>query len=108
MDDDVRAFGAEQGSAFGGITNRVENMADLTARRSQFAEELSVVAGLRSRALIRAFATVPRERFLGPGPWHILVKLPDGQVEYQTTEDADPGHLYNNVVVAIDRNRRLN
>jgi protein-L-isoaspartate(D-aspartate) O-methyltransferase len=39
--------------------------------RRWYAEELRFSAHVGSRAVIDAFATVPRERFLGPGPWNI-------------------------------------
>src|SRR6266567_4338039 len=74
--------------------------------RRQYAEELRFTAKLGSRAVIDAFATVPRERFLGPGPWRIL--SPMAMAEYRTTEDADPRHLYHDVLIAIDEERRLN
>ena len=45
---------------------------DLERVRADFAEKLREVAGLRSRSLVRALATVPREHFVGPGPWQIL------------------------------------
>ena len=73
------------------------------ARRA-FAEELRHVGHVRSEAVVRAFAGVARERFLGPGPWK-LFQLAEG---YWTTEDADPRRLYHDVVVAIDAERRLN
>lgn len=73
-----------------------------------YAEEVRAVSNVRSAALVRAFATVPRERFLGPGPWQIVAPGPPGGVPYRTTEDADPRHLYHNVLVAIDATRRLN
>jgi protein-L-isoaspartate(D-aspartate) O-methyltransferase len=78
---------------------------DLETRRQRYAEELRAVSNLRSAALVQAFATVPREQFLGPGPWHIAAPVPPGT--YRTTEDADPRHLYHNVLVAIDATRRL-
>ena len=78
--------------------------------RRFYAEEVCVCANVRSPALVEAFATVPRERFLGPGPWQIA--YPDlarpGRVAYQATDDADPRHLYHNVLVAIDPARELN
>jgi len=83
-------------------------MADLTAIRHFYAEEIRAVANVRSAALVRAFATVRRERFLGPGPWQIVAPVPEGAFPYRTTEDADPRHLYHNVLVAIDVTRRLN
>jgi protein-L-isoaspartate(D-aspartate) O-methyltransferase len=61
---------------------------------------------LGSRPVINAFATVPRERFFGPGPWRIL--SPVAMPEYWTTEDADPRHLYHDVLIAIDEARGLN
>jgi protein-L-isoaspartate(D-aspartate) O-methyltransferase len=79
---------------------------DLEARRQLYAEELRAASNLRSAALVQAFATVPREQFLGPGPWQIVAPAPPGT--YWTTDDADPRHLYHNVVVAIDATRQLN
>lgn len=73
-----------------------------TARRS-YAEELKYVAHIGSDAIVRAFAKVPREKFLGPGPW----RIPWGE-EHWTTEDDDPKHLYHNILVAIDPARGLN
>ena len=50
---------------------------------------------------------MPREAFLGRGPWHILsaTQLVRG---YTKTSDADPRHLSHNVLVAIDARRSLN
>jgi protein-L-isoaspartate(D-aspartate) O-methyltransferase len=79
-------------------------MNDFDLARAYFAEELRSVANLQSEALVKAFAKVPRERFLGPGPWRML----SPGFEYWTTKDADPKHLYHNVLVAIDAERRLN
>jgi len=82
-------------------------MADsIEEARHHYAEELRFTAKLGSRAVIDAFATVPRERFFGPGPWRIL--SPMAMPEYWTTEDADPRHLYHDVLIAIDEERRLN
>lgn len=47
-------------------------MSDLAALRRFYAEELRAVSDIRSEALVRAFATVPREHYLGAGPWQIL------------------------------------
>src|SRR6266446_6859518 len=74
--------------------------------RHWYAEELSFTAKVGSRAVIDAFATVPRELFLGPGPWRIL--SPMAAAGYWTTEDDDPRHLYHDVLIAIDEKRRLN
>ena len=74
--------------------------------RRHYAEELRFTAKLASRAIIDAFATVPRERFFGPGPWRVLSPMALG--EDWTTEDADPRHLYHDMLIAIDEARRLN
>jgi protein-L-isoaspartate(D-aspartate) O-methyltransferase len=75
--------------------------------RHAYAEKLRIRAGLRSERLARAFATVPREAFLGPGPWQIL-RLGAPARGYEPTPDADPRHLYDNVLVALDASRHLN
>ncbi len=78
--------------------------------RRFYAEEIVAVTGMQSPALLEAFAKVPREHFLGPGPWEFAG--PDlgmgPQLKYRRTEDADPRRLYHNVVVVIDRKRNLN
>ena len=76
--------------------------------RKAYAEELRAVSDLRSDTLVRAFATVSREHFLGPGPWQIVAPVQPGRPTYRTTEDDDPRHLYHNVLVAIDPDRQLN
>jgi len=83
--------------------------------RTYYAEEIRAVANLKTEALITALAKVPRERFLGPGPWKIAnpeaLQSPTGhgkRANYRTTPDDNPRHLYHNVVVAIDAERQLN
>jgi protein-L-isoaspartate(D-aspartate) O-methyltransferase len=83
-------------------------MNDIAACRQFYAEELRAAAHLRSEVLVRAFATGPREDFLGPGPWQVLISWEAGSSSYRTTEDCDPRHLYHNVLVAIDAARGLN
>jgi protein-L-isoaspartate(D-aspartate) O-methyltransferase len=85
---------------------------DLDLRRRFFAEELEAVATLQSPALVDAFAAVPRERFLGPGPWTVLSDsgesyLMGAGVRTRTTPDADPARVYHNIAVAIDPARQL-
>jgi protein-L-isoaspartate(D-aspartate) O-methyltransferase len=55
--------------------------------------------------LERAFGSVPREAFLGPGPWQIKSGAGGG---YVLTPNADPLFLYQNVLVAIDAERGIN
>jgi len=77
--------------------------------RRFYAEEIQYAANIKSPVLIEAFARVPREDFLGSGPWQIAIPdLATGRVEYLTTASADPRHLCHNVVVALDASRYLN
>jgi protein-L-isoaspartate(D-aspartate) O-methyltransferase len=83
-------------------------MSDLELRRRFFAEELEAVCTLKSPALVDAFATVPREQFLRPGPWTVLgegdaLSLPKARI----TPDADPARVSHNVAIAIDPARQL-
>jgi len=79
---------------------------DLNTRRRFYAEEIEVTANLRSAPLVEALATVPRERFLPPGPWAIRGEA-DFQSPIRHTRDADPKHVYHNLAVGIDPSRML-
>lgn len=77
--------------------------------RRFYAEEIRFSANIGSPALVQAFARVPRENFLGAGPWKIASSdLGLGGTKYIETDDADPWHLYHNVPVALDTSRDLN
>jgi len=77
--------------------------------RRFYAEEIRVCSGVTSSPLLDAFARVPRETFLGPGPWKIAAAdLALGGTRYIETQDADPRHLYHNVPIALDVTRDLN
>lgn len=73
--------------------------------RSWFAEDLRVTSNLKSPSLIEALARVPRERFLGPGPW--LIRGNEMESGPRPTDDADPRHVYHNVSIALDTDRHL-
>jgi protein-L-isoaspartate(D-aspartate) O-methyltransferase len=82
---------------------------DLEMVRCFYAEEVRLAAQVSSPRLIEAFARVPREKFLGPGPWRIAsADLGTGGVVYMMTENADPRHVYHNVSIALDASRDLN
>jgi protein-L-isoaspartate(D-aspartate) O-methyltransferase len=80
-------------------------MSELDEIRHYYAEELRAVANLQSEALVQAFAKVPREHFLGPGPWQVF--SPYSEADW-ATKDADPEQLYHNLLVVIDAERKLN
>ena len=76
---------------------------DLQLARRRFAEEIQQQGHIKSAGLIEGLATVPRENFVGPGPWKIM-----RAGSYQLTPDDNPRHLYDNVLVALDERRMLN
>jgi protein-L-isoaspartate(D-aspartate) O-methyltransferase len=79
---------------------------DLAAVRRNFANRIAALAQLKSADLVEALANVPREDFVGPGPWKVM--RPPFTSGYVETPDADPTHLYDTVVVALDASRSLN
>jgi protein-L-isoaspartate(D-aspartate) O-methyltransferase len=77
---------------------------DIDTARQAYAEELRTVAHVRSDRVITAFASVPRERFLGAPPWQVF----DMSEGYWEVPDNDPTAAYHNVLFAIDAARELN
>lgn len=71
--------------------------------RRLYAEELCRLNGISSPDLFAAFATVPRERFVGPGPWVI-----QSSGTSWFTADADPTHVYRDALIVLDEAKRLN
>jgi protein-L-isoaspartate(D-aspartate) O-methyltransferase len=81
--------------------------------RRFYADEIRFSAGLRAQALVEAFARVPREKFLGSGPWELgspdargMSALGATQMSYLTV--GDPRQLYHNVLVALDKAANIN
>ena len=69
----------------------------LPTARQAYAQELRFTAPIHSAAVVKAFATVRREHFLGPGPWRILSRM-----SLAATDNADPRSVYHDVLVALD------
>jgi len=82
-------------------------MTALVEQRRFFAEEIETLCDLRSRALVEAFATTPRENFLPAGPWIIRSETDYFTGTPRATPDADPRRVYHNVAIAIDAERQL-
>lgn len=78
----------------------------LESRRRFFAEEIAAISNIGSAAVVDALATVPRESFVGNGPWTVR-----GEADFfgppRQTPDADPRHVYHNYAIAIDQTRQL-
>jgi len=77
--------------------------ASLDEVRAFHAKMMAVASNSPDDRLERIFELVPREAFLGPGPWQIRV---NGQ--YVETPSADPAYLYQNVLVALDATKGIN
>jgi protein-L-isoaspartate(D-aspartate) O-methyltransferase len=80
-------------------------MERLEVHRSFFAKLITASAGVprNDGRLAAAFASTPREQFLGPGPWKVFAG--GGYIE---TPSDDPAFLYQDVTVAIAPERRIN
>lgn len=81
--------------------------------REFYAREVKFAASLTTPGLVEAFAKVPREKFLGPGPWQIgsaegraMSAAGIGQLSYVTVDD--PRDVYHNVVISLDRAKDIN
>src|SRR5258707_9387354 len=79
------------------------NRSSIAEIRGIFARLMAAASGSADPRLERAFELVPREAFMGPGPWRIGVYQ-----KYLETPDADPAYLYQNVVVALDADKGIN
>ena len=77
---------------------------DIDTARKAFANELRYAAHVQSDRVIAAFASVPREKFLGPPPWKIF----DHTEGYWQVPTDDPTAACHNVLFAIDAARELN
>ncbi len=73
----------------------------LDTLRHSYAQRIAQLADVRDPRVEQAFADVPREQFLPPPPWTII-SLGDAR---ETSRIAD---IYENVLVAIDRQRGIN
>jgi hypothetical protein len=78
--------------------------AELAVLRRAYARQVLFQGRASNAALENAFATVEREKYLGPGPWPIA-RWPRG---YSLTPDADPAWLYADILVGILPERSLN
>ncbi len=71
--------------------------------RHFYAKELCRVNHISSPAILAAFSNVPRERFVGPGPWVIQTS---GTQFF--TESDDPRNIYRDALIVLDAAKRLN
>lgn len=71
--------------------------------RAFYASLVTAKAGVADQRLKAAFASTPRERFLGSGPWRVLTP-----VGYIQTPSADPAFLYQDITVALEDEGSIN
>jgi len=74
---------------------------DTTLARRRYAG--AIAADLDDPRVCSAFESVPREDFLGPGPWQIL-----SESGYVVSASADPTIVYDDIVVALAPNKKIN
>jgi protein-L-isoaspartate(D-aspartate) O-methyltransferase len=77
----------------------------LAACREFYAKMAAAGGGQLRDDLERAFEIVPREYFLGTGPW--LAMSSSSGMPVATPTD-DPIHVYQNVMFALDRQKQIN
>jgi len=80
------------------------NEREMSVVRRAYAKQVMFASGVAVPRLETALAKVPREAFLGPGPWEIM-RPPGG---YQMTPDNDPVYLYQDVLVGMISPKGLN
>jgi protein-L-isoaspartate(D-aspartate) O-methyltransferase len=73
-------------------------------RRIYARQVLAVADASTNKRLENAFAAVPRESFLGNGPWRIMTPWSP----YASIPERDPALIYQDVVVALDEERGIN
>lgn len=78
-------------------------MSDLDELRGFHAKLMATASGSNDQRLKRVFELVPREAFLGPGPWKIMVNR-----RYVETPSADPAYVYQNALIAINSAKGIN
>jgi len=71
--------------------------------RRFYAEFIVKSSGLSDERLIDAFAAVPREDYVGAGPWPVHVGS-----EYIQTISGDPSHLYQDILIGLATERKIN
>jgi protein-L-isoaspartate(D-aspartate) O-methyltransferase len=71
--------------------------------RDFYARFIVKSAGSADERLIAAFSAVPRENYMGPGPWQVAVGS-----GYLTTISSDPRLLYQDIVIGLVSGRGIN
>jgi protein-L-isoaspartate(D-aspartate) O-methyltransferase len=86
------------------MESKMDAQAELGIVRAAYAKQILAAASVKDARLAKAFAAIPREDFVGPGPWLVMRWLRG----YVPTPDTDPVYLYTDDLVALVPERRLN
>ena len=85
----------------------MKTMHGIKDARNWFAEDIRIAAPVvHNPAIITAFAKIPREHYLGAGPWRIHPRQFDRPAYISAT--ADPHQIYHDVLVSIDHDLEIN
>ena len=76
---------------------------ELDEMRAFHAKLMAAASGSSDPRLERVFDLVPREAFLPPGPWKIMVAE-----KYFETPSANPAYLYQNSLIALKAEKKIN
>ena len=91
------------------VISKIQGKLDpLDERRRVYAHRIAALAQIETEteignAIVTAFETVPREKFVGPPPWKIV--SPEGQFGGITE---DPADIYRDVLIALKAGHGLN
>ncbi len=77
---------------------------DAAAHRRYYADLVVPTKAAQRERLVAAYAAVPREHYVGHGPWRVYA----GDGRYVTTPSDDLAFLYQDQVVALDEERGIN
>src|SRR5262245_65517510 len=88
----------------GDRSDQMDGATELDVIRRAYAKQILAAVQVNDPRLEAAFAYVPRENFLGPGPWTI----PRWLSGYVLTPSADPVYVYIDNVVQIIAERHVN
>jgi protein-L-isoaspartate(D-aspartate) O-methyltransferase len=73
----------------------------------RLAASIEHYTGLHDPRLLDAFASVPREAFVGPPPWQVATAATDGASGLVCRGTSDLARVYDNVSIALDERREL-
>jgi len=79
----------------------MDSDSELAIVRRAYAKQVLAAAGVADGGIERAFASVSRERFLGPGPWKMYRLSAALTGSYGQTPDADSVYVYVDQVIGL-------